>query len=153
MQPKTYFIIFKKNIKEIRPKVPFPSWADSGLVYLSEPPSRLGSRPENLGLGRGGGAHAPVKRPATASRWILIGRRWTCASGIKTAGRRPPRNPSFISFPSPSLLFPDGGGRRRDGDGGAGHQPQQSEAMAPTRAARLSCVPPFAGAQPRRARA
>ena len=60
MQPNTYFIIFRKNTKEIRPKAPFPSWADSGLAHLSELPSRLGSRPENLGLGRGGGAHAPA---------------------------------------------------------------------------------------------
>ena len=58
MQPNTYFIIFRKNIKEIRPKAPFLSWDDSGLAHLSESPSCLGSRPEILG--RGGGAHAPA---------------------------------------------------------------------------------------------
>ena len=60
MQPNIYFIIFRKNIKEIRPESSFLSWADSGLAHLAEPPSLLGSRPKNLGLGRGGGAPAPA---------------------------------------------------------------------------------------------
>ena len=148
MQPNTYFIIFrKKTSKKFGPKPlfragPIPAWpicSNRLPAWAPDPKSWAGEE-------------ALTRRPARSVRpgfWSdSVGR---AHQGSKLPVGRPPRNPSFISFPSPSLLFPNGSGRRRDGDGGAGRRPQQREAMAPTRAARLSCVPPFAGAHPRRA--
>jgi len=46
MQPYTYFIIFQeKTSKKIRPKAPFPSWADSGLARLGRAASPPGPGP------------------------------------------------------------------------------------------------------------
>mgnify|MGYP003703201509 CR=1 FL=1 len=128
MQPTYPFFLWKNFELGLSPRArPHSAWPITVV-----PPSRLGSRPNNLGLGR----HSPSPRAASSARVgsepiravHLIGRPGSLPRGTKPARGRPPVK-TLASFSPPLFLsrprrrwarqWRRRSGARRGGDGAA----------------------------------